>query len=117
MLGKTGGRPHSALAAAHNPVTIREMVSATEVCDARALVDRALAQLRAACVRILGERPGCAFPILTGWLVTCAQLVGRDRVVGSRIALAPWHGPARAAGLRRPIGSAALASCGLATAS
>ncbi|MBV5348027.1 trypsin-like peptidase domain-containing protein [Lamprocystis purpurea] len=72
-------------------------------------VDPGLAALRAACVRVMGARPGCGFPPAPGWLVTCAHVVGRDTALGSLIACVPWQGAPRAAVLRHLDGDLDLA--------
>jgi hypothetical protein len=58
-------------------------------------------RLRASCVRVMGRRPGCGFPVAPGRLVTCAHVVGREIPPGRPIALHPWHHPAREATLER----------------
>jgi hypothetical protein len=65
------------------------------------LVEPFIEQLRALCVRVMGEQPGCGFPIAPEWLITCAHVVGRQTAEGSRIGLHPWHGPSREARLHR----------------
>lgn len=71
--------------------------------------DQEITALRAACVRVLGARPGCAFPPAAGWLVTCAHVVGRDRAPGSRVAVEPWQGNPRETVLRQLDGDLDLA--------
>ena len=71
--------------------------------------DQGLAALRAACVRVMGARPGCGFPPAPGWLVTCAHVVGRDTALNSPIECVPWQDAARAAVLRHLDGDLDLA--------